>query len=127
GERCRAARVLAAEPVELLLEDRIAPRLGPARFELVERRDQRLGDVAAAVGAVDPGRHRAASTKARTRSWSLIPGAVSRLELASTAHGRTASTASRTFSGPSPPARTTRPTVALARARWLASIACPGR
>src|SRR5581483_10777152 len=67
-QRRRPACVLAAEPVELGGERRIALRLGPARRELVKRRDQRLGDITAAVARVDAARHRAAWTNARTRS-----------------------------------------------------------
>src|SRR6185437_16195362 len=71
-ERRRPARVLAAEAVDLLLEGRIDLRLLPTGFELVEGGDERLRHVAAAVGSVQPGRsHRAASTNALTRSWSL--------------------------------------------------------
>ena len=71
--------------------------------------------------------HRAAPTNARTRSWSLIPGAVSKLELASTAQGRVAAIAARTFSGPSPPASTRRPSTARARSRWPGSSSSQGR
>src|SRR5262249_45323907 len=124
-QRCRAAAVLAAEAIELRLKGWVGPGFLPACDELVERRDQRLRDVAPAVAAVQPRvRHRAASTKARTRSWSLTPGADSRLEEASTAHGRTSSIAARTFSGPRPPASTTRPSVARARSRCRSSCSC---
>ena len=61
------------------------------------------------------------------RSWSFTPGSVSRLELASTAHGRTRSIASWTFSGESPPASTIRPAAALARSRWPGSACCHDR
>src|SRR5204862_5324488 len=109
-QRRRSAGKRAAELVELRRERRVRLRLAPAGLELVECRDQRLGHVAPAVGAVEAGRrHRAASTKARTFSWSLIPGADSSRDAASTAHGRTAATAARTVSGPRRPARTTRP------------------
>ena len=61
-ERRRAADVALAEPFELLAKRGVGERLVPAVLELVERRDQRLGDVAPAVLAVRRGRHRAAST-----------------------------------------------------------------
>ena len=53
GEGRRPACVLAAEPVELGGEVGIVLRLRPGGCELVERGDQRLGDVAAAVRAVE--------------------------------------------------------------------------
>src|SRR5207247_2649027 len=113
GERDRrgTAPVRAAELVELRPEPGVWPRLPPARLELVQCGDQRLRHEAASVLAVGQ-LHRAAFTYARTRAWSLTPGSSSRLELASTAHGRTVSIASRTFSGERPPARTTRPAAA---------------
>src|SRR5205085_7429694 len=51
-ERRRPAGVRAAELVQLGAEGFVRPGLVPARLELVERRDQRLGDEAAAVLAV---------------------------------------------------------------------------
>jgi hypothetical protein len=60
-QRSRPPAVRAAELVQLRVEERVVERRAPARRELVERRDQRLGDVAAPVLAV-PLRHRAAST-----------------------------------------------------------------
>src|SRR5205823_1359519 len=119
-ERRRAARIRAAELVHLGQVCRILLRLAPPGLELVERRDQRLGNVTSAVGAVEArrGHARAAATNARTRSASLIPGSTSRLELASTAQGRIVLTTSTTFSGPSPPASMTRPSASAARARW---------
>ncbi len=62
GERRRPARVGAGEVVELGVERLVGERRGPCARELVERRDQRLGDVAAAVGAVGGAHPRAAST-----------------------------------------------------------------
>jgi len=61
GERRRAAGVRREERVELRVEALVLLRGAPTGVELVERRDQRLGDVAAAVFAerVHP---RAAST-----------------------------------------------------------------
>ena len=65
-ERCRAPRVVRAELVELCPEGIVGSGADPAGRELVEGRDQRLRDVAAAVDA--EGAHRAASTHARTAS-----------------------------------------------------------
>jgi hypothetical protein len=48
-ERCRAADVVALQPFELEGEAGMVLDLPPAALELVERRDERLGDVAAAV------------------------------------------------------------------------------
>jgi len=69
-ERRGASGERAPELVELLLEGRVRLRVAPAAFELVERRNQGLGDVAPAVGPEQArGRtHRAAATKARTLS-----------------------------------------------------------
>ena len=50
-ERRRPARVRRQQVVELGAEGVVGERLAPAALELVERRDQRLGDVAAAVVA----------------------------------------------------------------------------
>ena len=91
-ERRRAARVRREQVVQLRVEGVVGERGAPAGLELVERGDQRLGHVAPAVVAVV--QHRAASTNARTFASSLIPGSLSSEELASTAHGRTASIAS---------------------------------
>ena len=101
-ERRRAARVRRQQVVQLGAEEVVGERLAPAALQLVERQDQRLGDVAAAVGAEVA--HCASWTNARTFSWSLIPGADSSCDAASTAHGWTASIAARTLSGPSRPA-----------------------
>src|SRR4029453_4905727 len=123
-ERCRPARVGREQCVKLFAEGGIVPHLVPGHGQLVERRDQRLCPVAPAVLAVDADAHeRTASTKALIRSWSLIPGESSSCELASTAHGRTTSIASRTFSGASRPARTMRPSSAEARA-WCSGSSC---
>ena len=62
GERRRPARIGPGEVVELGAERLVGESLGPRARELVERRDQRLGDVAAAVGAVRGAHPRAAST-----------------------------------------------------------------
>ena len=107
-ERRRPAGVRRQQVVELGAEGVVGERLAPAALELVERRDQRLGDVAAAVLAEVA--HRAPPrTNARTFSWSLIPGADSSCDAASTAHGWTARIAARTLCGPSRPASTRRP------------------
>src|SRR5262249_30328573 len=123
-QRRRPASVLAAEPVELLGEGRVGAGLSPAGLELVERRDQGLRDVAAAVVAEV---HLAAARNARPRSGSLFPGEASRLELASTAQGRVSAIAFRTFSGPRPPASTRRPSTARARSKCAGSCSCHGR
>ena len=63
GERQRrraGRRTSRPQLVELGAERGVLRRCAPARLELVERRDQRLGDVAAAVRAVPAG-HRAAA------------------------------------------------------------------
>src|SRR5205807_10558307 len=69
-ERRRPAHEGASERVELVVEGGIALRVAPARLELVERWDERLRNVPAAVRAEEPGRlcHRAAATNARTLS-----------------------------------------------------------
>ena len=72
GKRQRrgAAAVGAPERLQLVPERRMGERLAPAGPELVEGRDQGLGNVAPAVlavGAADRG-YRAASTNACTRS-----------------------------------------------------------
>src|SRR4029079_13361685 len=125
-ERRRTADVVRPQSCELLAERRVRTGLVPAALEFIERGDQRLRDVAPAVGTVRRRRHRAASTYARTRWVSLMRGGSSRLDLASTAPGRTASIASRTFSGPRPPASMTRPAVPRARSRGVLTSSCPG-
>src|SRR5206468_1756787 len=82
---------VAKESVELIAERRVLARLRPGGAELVERRDEHLRDVAAAVGA-EPllDGHRAhAGTRASAepvcarsknsamRAWSLRPGSIS--------------------------------------------------
>src|SRR5205823_8743892 len=85
-ERRRAAGERAPERVELLAEGGIALRVAPAGLELVERRDQRLRDVAAAIAAEQSRRrgHRASLTNAPSATgqpggkWWLgsgVPGA----------------------------------------------------
>src|SRR5918996_716818 len=132
-----AADVGGLEARELVVEGRVVLDRRPAALQLVECGHERLGDVLSAVGAERAGgggRHdrtasseRTASTKARTRPWSFTPGRASRLRLASTHQGRTASTARRTLSGPSPPARTTRPSTSAARSQWSSSSPSQGR
>src|SRR5262249_45129943 len=74
-ERRRPARVGALEVTERPTEGRVVTRLVPGRRQFIERRDQRLGDVTSAVLAVEADAHeRTASTNARMRSWSLMPG-----------------------------------------------------
>src|SRR5262249_23246828 len=120
GEGWGRARNRPSEPLEPGAKGRVAGSRAPARLELVERGHERLGHVTAAVR---PERHRAAATNARTFSWSLIPGSVSSCDAASTAHGRTARTASRTLCGPSLPA----PPRAAARCRCSGSGSSHGR
>ena len=66
-ERRRPARVRRREVPELRVEGVVGERVAPALLQLVERGDQRLRDVAAAVLA-EVGHARAASTYARTRA-----------------------------------------------------------
>ena len=61
GQRCRPSCVVAGELVELGAVARVGECLLPGRGQLVEPGDQRLRDVAAAVGAVG-GHARAART-----------------------------------------------------------------
>src|SRR5262249_16444213 len=128
-ERRRPARVADAELVHLRAKLRVVPQRLPGRHELVERRDQRFGDVTAAVRSVESlvAPVRPASPYARTASGSFTPGPVSSRELASTAHGRTLAIASRTLSAARPPASITRPCVARARSSCVASSSCQGR
>src|SRR6185503_16017910 len=101
---------------DLALECRIASRRVQRELELVERRNQRLGDVASAehAEAVRDGGHRrhrvrapsAASRKARIFSGSFIPVVDSTPEDTSTTSGASVETARSTLSGRSPPAST---------------------
>ena len=61
-QRRRPSGVRAAELADLRPERLVRLRLFPRRLELVERRDQRLGDVAAAPVAEAARHPRAAST-----------------------------------------------------------------
>ena len=128
-DRRRTPRVGAAEVLHLGEIGGVGERIGPCGRQLVERRDQRLGHVASPVGAVGLGRRheRAASTYRLTLSWSLIPGADSSDDAASTAHGRTAAIAARTLSGPSLPASTIRPSAAAAVCQWPGSVPSHGK
>jgi hypothetical protein len=69
-KRGGAPDVCRLELLELEPEAGVVLDVVPALLELVEGRHERLGDVAAAVGAVEPlgdlDTHRAASTNART-------------------------------------------------------------
>ena len=67
-QRRGPARVGAAQFVELGAEEGIVGRVAPTCLQLVERRDQRLRNVASAVRAVQADRHRAAATNVRTFS-----------------------------------------------------------
>src|ERR1700751_2801992 len=95
--------------VELGAERVVLLGLLPSALEVVEGRNERLRDVATAVVAEVA--HRASSTKARTLSWSLIPGADSSCDAASTAQGCTVRIASGTLCGPNQPATTRRPSL----------------
>ena len=103
-ERRRAPGVVGAGVVRARpgkTSRRRARRCQP-RLELVERRNQRLGDVAAAVGA--EGR-RVIAPPRRTRgllSWSFTPGLILELRTASTAQGWTGSIAARDVVGAEP-------------------------
>src|SRR5262249_21996783 len=117
-ERRRPPDEVAQQGGQLGLEAIVLPGLGPGGAELVERRNQRLGDEAAAVGAealLDRGAHcegtwvgcstPAASRKASTLAWSLRPGSASTPLTTSTPKGLTRPIASPTFPGVRPPAR----------------------
>ena len=67
GQRRRPAGVVGEQLVELGAESRVGSQRLPRARQLVECGDQRLRDVAAAVGAEGCG-HRAAATHARTAS-----------------------------------------------------------
>src|SRR5918994_6347811 len=128
-ERRRPADVRPLERLELEPKAGVVPDLVPAVFELVESRHERLGDVPSAVRAevapLSDAHPCTASTKARTRAWSLTPGDDSRLRLASTHHGRTVLIAAWTFSGSRPPARRTRATSLPSRRRTPSRPRCP--
>src|SRR5262249_7486946 len=93
---------------------RIDARLRPGGGELVQRRDERLGDGAPPVSTEPPGllaraAHRSstartAATNARTRAGSFTPGRDSTPEATSTPEGRARRIASPTFAGVRPPA-----------------------
>ena len=126
GERRGAAGVRRAQVVRARARKARRPRAPrPARLELVERRDQRLGDVAAAVGAVGPVViARASGRSARTRVVILDAG----LALEAARRRRPPRAAPRrspraTFSGPSPPASMTRPSARGARGRVVGIVA----
>src|SRR6266540_3746470 len=111
-ERGRPTDEVAQQAVELVAVCGIVPRLGPRGRQLIERGDERLGDVAAPVGAESLlDRHLAhlaepvgvaelaLSKNASRRSWSLRPGSASTPLATSTANGCVAAIASETFSG----------------------------
>ena len=136
-----AADVVRGEGVGLGQEGGVGERFLVRGREFVQRRDQRLGDVAAAVGAeasrpAGRGNHcccppapatLTARTKARVRPGSLAPGTDSTPELTSSTSGRSVATAAPALSGVIPPAamkraepmaaRTSRPTPAHGKAR----------
>src|SRR5205085_861857 len=121
----RPTHVLAQQQVELPAEVRIGAGLHPGPLELVERRDERLRYIAAAVRAeavLDPrlssrahaargaspaaSAVRTAAIRASTLAGSLRPGSASVPVALSTANGWTAAIASATFTGSIPPERT---------------------
>src|SRR5439155_6940322 len=120
----------AMELGELGGERRVPSKDPPRGVELAECRDEGLGHVRPAelaeLSALEQA-HRTASTNARMRAGSLMPGATSSPRLASTHQGRTARTASATLSGPSPPPKTTRPSLPAARLQWSGSSSSQGR
>ena len=67
GEWRRPPGVVRQQLVQFGVEARVVAQFRPRLLELVERRDQRLRDVAPAVGA-ERARHAAASTQRRTAS-----------------------------------------------------------
>src|SRR5262249_13348346 len=125
-ERRRPARVGREQAVELGAERVVCERVAPAALQLVERRDQGLRDVAPAVVA-EVAHARASETNACTLSWSLIPGADSSCDAASTAQGCTARIAARTLCGPSRPASTRRSSLPRAFCQWSGSSPSHGR
>src|SRR5205085_11889848 len=97
-ERRRAAGVVAQQPLEVVFEPGIVARRKPLVLQLVERRDQRLRHVAAAVVAEATGERlgfpqaataacSAARKKAVTLAGSLTPGDASVPLALSTANG----------------------------------------
>src|SRR5205814_6824988 len=84
GQRRRTSDEVAQGIVELAFERGVAPQLPVRRFELVERRHERLRNVLAAelaevAGAVgEQGHERLILSKsARSLPWSFTPGEVS--------------------------------------------------
>ena len=118
-ERRGPAHVVAQQGVELVAVGGVGA-LQPGRLELVQRRDERLRHVAAAVGteapldrrrahAADTSAASAASTawkNASSLAWSLRPGSASVPLAVSTANGRACLIARPTLSGVSPPEST---------------------
>src|SRR5713101_4434344 len=126
GQRSGPSRVVLQERRQLFPVRRVGARRPPGGLELVQRRDERLGHEAPAVGAEAAARigelarlageerqhalhsisraaARAAATKSRTRPGSLKPSGPSIPEATSTPSGRAARMACATFSGASPP------------------------
>src|SRR5262249_45626935 len=114
-ERRRTTSVVREQPRQPPLKRAIAARRQIGLLELDQRRHQRLRHEAPAEAtevAVRVGQrlHRtafASATNRRTLSGSFLPGRASTPAFASTACGRTISTARATFSGVSPPERIT--------------------
>ena len=118
-ERRRPADVVAQQPRQLVLERRVGARREPLPLQLVKGRDQRLGHVAAAVGAEAPRERRGAHTprrgrplRPRGRRPSASPGPCARAPprcrwRCPRAKGRAAAIASPTLSGSRPPESTT--------------------
>src|SRR6185369_15398211 len=89
-------RIVMQQIRQLRLKRRIPRRLAVSPLQFLQRRHQDLRDKPPPIRPEVPCRvrlrryhvaSRAAFTKARTLSWSLIPGAVSSFELASTPQG----------------------------------------
>src|SRR5262249_3003573 len=114
-ERRRPARVVGEQRREPPLEPAVASRSGVGLLQLDERSHERLRHEAPAEATevtlrVGQRLHRtpfASGMNRRTLSGSFLPGRASTPEFASTACGRTISTARATFSGVSPPERIT--------------------
>ena len=114
-ERSRTPRVVAQQVVELALESGVLPRREVRGFQFFERGHQDFRHVPPAVRSEVPalvrlrGQHwnafRAAWMNSVIFRWSLIPGALSMREHASTPQGLACATALTTLDASRPPAR----------------------
>ena len=116
-ERRGPAHIIAQQGVQLVAVGEVGARRKPGSLELVQRRDERLRHVAAAVGTEarsiagalmppSPSAASAASTARKNASslaWSLRPGSASVPLALSTANGRACSIARRRCPASSPP------------------------